>query len=114
MDNKDGIIQDIIYIVKVFEASHIDSRKYDFFQETVAITSDYQRAKYILEYNVGGIDDGIYKYALLITVKDGKVYGEINPLNIEVYKYNIELNTFEICNEKDIIEGINNLYCYIK
>ena len=107
MDNKDGVIQDIIYIIKVFEVSHIDNRKYDFFQETVAITSDYQRAKYIL-------DDGIYKYALLITVKDGKVYGEINPLNIEVYKYNIELNTFEICNEKDIIEGINNLYCYIK
>lgn len=114
MDNKDGIIQDRIYIVKVFEASYIDSRKYDFFQETVAITSDYQRAKHILKYNVGGIDDGIYKYALLITIGDGKVYGEINPLNIEVYKYNIELNTFEICNEKDIIEGINNLYCYIK
>ena len=103
-----------IYIVKVFEVEYLGGRKHRYYQETVAVTSNYQRAKDILENNICGIDDGEYEYGLLVTVGDGKVYSEINPLNLEVFHYNVELDKFEPCDDEEIIEGIEYIYSYIK
>lgn len=104
-----------IYIVKVFEVEYLGGRKHRYYQETVAVTSNYMRAIDILENNICGIDDGgEYEYALLVTVKDGKVYSEINPLDLKVFHYNVELDKFESCDDEEIIEGIKYIYSYIE
>ena len=83
-----------IYLVKVFnikEGEFIPTLE----EETVAVCTDKNRAEEILKYNIAGIDDGCYNYGLIITVADGRVYGEINPIDLSVYKYNKKENSFE-------------------
>ena len=89
-----------IYLVKVFnikEGTFMDTLE----EETVAACTDKNRAEEILKYNVAGIDDGCYNYGLIVTVADGKVYGEINPIDLSVYKYNKKENSFELLDDKD-------------
>ena len=89
-----------IYLVKVFnikEGEFIPTLE----EETVAACTDKNRAEEILKYNIAGIDDGCYNYGLIVTVVDGKVYGEINPIDLSVYEYNVYENGFELLNDKD-------------
>ena len=89
-----------IYLVKVFnikEGIYVDTLE----EETVAVCTDKNRAEEILKYNKGGIDDGYYDYGLIVTVVDGKVYGEINPIDLSFYKYNVYEDGFELLNDKD-------------
>ena len=89
-----------IYLVKVFninEGEFIPTLE----EETVAACTDKNRAEEILKYNIAGIDDGCYNYGLIVTVVDGKVYGEISPVGLSIYKYNIFVNSFELLDDKD-------------
>ena len=89
-----------IYLVKVFnikEGTYVDRLE----EETVAVCTDKNRAEEILKYNIAGIDDGCYNYGLIVTVADGRVYGEINPIDLSVYKYNVYENSFELLDDKD-------------
>ena len=83
-----------IYLVKVFnikEGEFIPTLE----EETVAACTDKNRAEEILNYNMYGIDDRYYDYGLIVTVVDGKVYGEISPVGLNIYKYNVYENSFE-------------------
>ena len=83
-----------IYLVKVFnvkEGTFMDTLD----EETIAACTDKNRAEEILNHNMYGIDDRYYDYGLIVTVVDGKVYGEINPVGLSIYKYNVYENSFE-------------------
>ena len=83
-----------IYLVKVFnikEGTFMDTLE----EETVAVCTDKDRAEEIIRENKCGIDDGYYNYGLIVTVIDGKVYGEISPIDLSIYKYNVYENSFE-------------------
>ena len=101
-----------IYLVKVFnikEGTFMDTLE----EETVAACTDKNRAEEILKYNVAGIDDGCYNYGLIITVADGRVYGEINPIDLSVYKYNKEENSFEALSYyNDVTLTVKKNYCF--
>ena len=89
-----------VYLVKVFnvkEGEFIPTLE----EETIAACTDKNRAKEILKYNIYGIDDGYYDYGLIVTVVDGKVYGEISPIDLSIYKYNVYENSFELLDDKD-------------
>ena len=89
-----------IYLVKVFnvkEGTYVDRLE----EETVAVCTDKDRAEEILKYNIAGIDDCYYNYGLIVTVVDGKVYGEISPIDLSIYKYNVYENSFELLGDKD-------------
>ena len=89
-----------IYLVKVFnvkEGTFMDTLD----EETIAACTDKNRAEEILKYNIAGIDDGCYNYGLIVTVVDGKVYGEISPVGLSIYKYNVFVNSFELLDDKD-------------
>ena len=89
-----------IYLVKVFnikEGIFMDTLE----EETVAVCTDKDRAKEIIRENKCGIDDGYYNYGLIVTVIDGKVYGEISPIDLSIYKYNVYENSFELLDNKD-------------
>lgn len=83
-----------IYLVKVFnikEGEFIPTLE----EETVAACTDKNRAEEIIRENKCGIDDRCYDYGLIVTVIDGRVYGEISPIDLSIYKYNIYENSFE-------------------
>ena len=89
-----------IYLVKVFnikEGEFIPTLE----EETVAACTDKDRAEEILEHNMYGIDDRCYDYGLIVTVVDGKVYGEINPIDLSIYKYNVCEDGFEPLDYED-------------
>ena len=89
-----------IYLVKVFnikEGIYVDRLE----EETVAVCTDKDRAEEILEHNMYGIDDRYYDYGLIVTVVDGKVYGEINPIDLSIYEYNVFINSFELLDDED-------------
>ena len=89
-----------IYLVKVFnvkEGEFIPTLE----EETVAACIDKNRAEEILKYNMYGIDDRCYDYGLIVTVVDGKVYGEISPVDLSIYKYNVFINSFELLDDED-------------
>ena len=89
-----------IYLVKVFnvkEGIYVDRLE----EETVAVCTDKDRAEEILEHNMYGIDDRYYDYGLIVTVVDGKVYGEISPIDLSIYEYNVFINSFELLDDKD-------------
>ena len=89
-----------IYLVKVFNVKEGEFTP-TLEEETVAVCTDKDRAEEILEYNIYGIDDRCYDYGLIVTVVDGKVYGEISPIDLSIYKYNVYENTFELLDDKD-------------
>ena len=94
-----------IYLVKVFnikEGTFMDTLD----EETVAVCTDKYRAEEIIRENKCGIDDGCYNYGLIVTVMDGKVYGEISPIDLSVYKYNKEENSFELLDYDDKVNFI--------
>lgn len=101
-----------IYLVKVFnikEGIYVDGLE----EETVAVCTDKNRAEEILKYNIYGIDDRCYNYGLIVTVVDGKVYGEINPIDLSVYKYNKKENSFEALSyHNDITLTVKKNYCF--
>ena len=89
-----------IYLVKVFnvkEGEFIPTLE----EETVAACTDKNRAEEILKYNIAGIDDRYYNYGLIVTVADGRVYGEINPIDLSVYKYNKKDDSFKLLDDED-------------
>ena len=89
-----------IYLVKVFnvkEGTFMDTLE----EETIAVCTDKDRAEEIIRENKCGIDDGYYNYGLIVTVVDGKVYGEISPIDLSIYKYNVYENSFELLDDKD-------------
>ena len=89
-----------IYLVKVFnikEGEFIPTLE----EETVAACTDKNRAEEILKYNIAGIDDGYYNYGLIVTVVDGKVYGEISPIDLSIYKYNVYEDSFKLLDDED-------------
>ena len=89
-----------IYLVKVFNVKEGEFTP-TLEEETVAACTDKNRAEEILKYNIAGIDDGCYNYGLIVTVIDGKVYGEISPIDLSIYKYNVYENSFELLDDKD-------------
>ena len=94
-----------IYLVKVFnvkEGIYVDTLE----EETVAVCTYKDRAEEILKYNVAGIDDSYYNYGLIVTVVDGKVYGEISPVDLSIYEYNVFINSFELLDDKDEVSLI--------
>ena len=101
-----------IYLVKVFnikEGTFMDTLD----EETVAVCTDKNRAEEILKYNIAGIDDGCYNYGLIVTVADGRVYGEINPIDLSVYKYNKKENSFEVLSYyNDVTLTVKKNYCF--
>ena len=91
---------DCIYLVKVFnikEGIYVDTLD----EETMAVCTDKDRAEEIIRENKCGIDDGYYNYGLIVTVVDGKVYGEISPIDLSIYKYNVYEDGFELLDDKD-------------
>ena len=88
-----------IYLVKVFNIK--EGEFISTLEETVAACTDKNRAEEILKYNIAGIDDGCYNYGLIVTVVDGKVYGEISPIDLSIYKYNKKEDSFELLDDKD-------------
>ena len=101
-----------IYLVKVFnvkEGTFMDTLE----EETVAACTDKDRAKEIIKENKCGIDDGYYNYGLIVTVADGRVYGEINPIDLSIYKYNKKENSFEALSYyNDITLTVKKNYCF--
>ena len=105
---------DKIYVIKVFNVENKDG-KYTFSEEIAMITSHCLLALKTVYNNIGGIDDCFYQYALILTIEDGKVYGDVDPLNLEVFKYNKPLNIYEKFDEdEDMIKAIKQRYCYYK
>ena len=102
-----------IYLVKVFnvkEGIFMDTLD----EETVTACMDKNRAEEILKYNIAGIDDGYYNYGLIVTVVDGKVYGEISPIDLSIYKYNKEENSFKPLGYDDEVSFIvKKRYCFL-
>ena len=102
-----------IYLVKVFnvkEGTFMDTLE----EETVAVCTDKDRAEEIIRGNKCRIDDGYYNYALIVTVVDGKVYGEISPIDLSIYKYNVFINSFELLDDKDEVNFIvKKRYCFL-
>ena len=89
-----------IYLVKVFnvkEGTFMDTLE----EETVAVCTDKDRAEEIIRENKCGIDDCYYNYGLIVTVVDGKVYGEISPIDLSIYEYNVFINSFELLDDED-------------
>ena len=89
-----------IYLVKVFnikEGTFMDTLE----EETMAVCTDKDRAEEIIRENKCGIDDGYYNYGLIVTVVDGKVYGEISPIDLSIYEYNVFINSFELLDDED-------------
>ena len=100
-----------IYLVKVFnvkEGTFMDTLD----EETIAVCTDKDRAEEILKYNIAGIDDGYYNYGLIVTVIDGKVYGEISPIDLTVYKYNKKENSFEFLDDDKVNLTVKKNYCF--
>ena len=101
-----------IYLVKVFnvkEGEFISTLE----EETVAACTDKDRAEERLKYNIAGIDDGCYNYGLIVTVADGRVYGEISPIDLSVYKYNKKENSFETLSYyNDVTLTVKKNYCF--
>ena len=89
-----------IYLVKVFNIKEGEFTS-TLEEETVAACTDKDRAEEILEHNMYGIDDRCYDYGLIVTVVDGKVYGEISPIDLSIYEYNVFINSFELLDDKD-------------
>lgn len=105
---------DKIYVIKVFNVEN-NNGEYIFNEEIAMITAHHQLALKTIYNNIGGIDDCWYEYALIVTIEDGKVYGEIDPLNLQVFKYNKPLNIYEKFDEdEDMINAIKHRYCYYK
>lgn len=105
---------DKIYVVKVFNVENKDD-KYTFNEEIAMITSHRSLALNTVYNNIGGIDDCWYRYALIVTIEDGKVYGEIDPLDLQVFKYNKHLNIYEKFDEdENMINAIEKRYSYYK
>ena len=104
-----------IYLVKVFnvkEGTFMDTLE----EETVAVCTDKDRAEEIIRENKCGIDDGYYNYGLIVTVVDGKVYGEISPIDLSIYKYNVYENSFEPLDydDKDKVNlTVKKSYCFL-
>ena len=101
-----------IYLVKVFnvkEGTFMDTLD----EETIAVCTDKDRAEEILKYNIAGIDDGYYNYGLIVTVIDGKVYGEISPIDLNVYKYNKKENSFEFLDDDKVNLTVKKSYCFL-
>ena len=102
-----------IYLVKVFnvkEGTFMDTLE----EETVAACTDKDRAEEILKYNIYGINDRCYNYGLIVTVADGKVYGEISPIDLSIYKYNVYENSFELLDDKDEVSlTVKKNYCFL-
>ena len=102
-----------IYLVKVFnvkEGTFMDTLE----EETVAVCTDKDRAEEILEHNMYGIDDRCYDYGLIVTVVDGKVYGEISPIDLSIYEYNVFINSFELLDDEDKVNFIvKKRYCFL-
>ena len=102
-----------IYLVKVFnvkEGTFMDTLD----EETVAVCTDKDRAEEIIRENKCGIDDGYYNYGLIVTVVDGKVYGEISSIDLSIYKYNVYENTFEPLDYDDRVNFIvKKRYCFL-
>ena len=103
-----------IYLVKVFnvkEGTFMDTLE----EETVAVCTDKDRAEEIIRENKCGIDDGYYNYGLIVTVVDGKVYGEISPIDLSIYKYNVYENSFGLLDDKDEVSLIvKKNYCFFR
>ena len=89
-----------IYLVKVFNIKEGEFTP-TLEEETVAACTDKDRAAEILEHNMYGIDDRCYDYGLIVTVVDGKVYGEISPIDLSIYKYNVYEDSFELLDDED-------------
>ena len=107
-------VSDKIYIVKVFNCTIEWTKRVDIEEEVVAVCSNKNRAEEIMKYNYGGVDDGVYKYGMIITVKDGKVYGEIHPIDMKIYEFNEELDIFtpiQDGNDK-VVQIMYDRYCY--
>ena len=102
-----------IYLVKVFnvkEGTFMDTLE----EETVAVCTDKDRAEEIIRENKCGIDDCYYNYGLIVTVVDGKVYGEISPIDLSIYKYNKEEDGFEPLDYDDRVNFIvKKRYCFL-
>ena len=102
-----------IYLVKVFnikEGMFMDTLE----EETVAACMDKNRAEEILKYNKCGIDDGYYNYGLIVTVVDGKVYGEVSPIDLSISKYNKEKDSFESLDYDDRVNfTVKKSYCFL-
>ena len=101
-----------IYLVKVFnvkEGIYVNRLE----EETVAVCTDKDRAEEILEHNMYGIDDRCYDYGLIVTVVDGKVYGEISPIDLSIYKYNVYGDSFEALSYyNDVTLTVKKNYCF--
>ena len=101
-----------IYLVKVFNIKEGEFTP-TLEEETVAACTDKNRAEEILKYNIAGIDDGCYNYGLIITVADGRVYGEISPIDLSIYKYNVYEDGFEPLDYDDRVNFIvKKNYCF--
>ena len=101
-----------IYLVKVFnvkEGIFMDTLE----EETVAACTDKDRAEEIIRENKCGIDDGYYNYGLIVTVVDGKVYGEISPIDLSIYKYNVYENGFEPLDDDKVNFTVKKSYCFL-
>ena len=101
-----------IYLVKVFnvkEGTFMDTLE----EETVAVCTDKDRAEEIIRENKCGIDDGYYNYGLIVTIVDGKVYGEINPIDLSIYKYNKEKDSFESLDDDKVNLTVKKSYCFL-
>ena len=101
-----------IYLVKVFnikEGTFMDTLD----EETVAACMDKDRAEEIIRENKCGIDDGYYDYGLIVTVVDGKVYGEISPVDLSIYKYNKEKDSFESLDDDKVNLTVKKSYCFL-
>ena len=101
-----------IYLVKVFnikEGTFMDTLE----EETMAVCTDKDRAEEIIRENKCGIDDGYYNYGLIVTVVDGKVYGEISPIDLSIYKYNKEKDSFESLDDDKVNLTVKKSYCFL-
>ena len=101
-----------IYLVKIFnvkEGIFMDTLE----EETVAVCTDKDRAEEIIRENKCGIDDGYYNYGLIVTVADGKVYGEISPIDLSIYKYNVYKNSFELLGDDKVNLTVKKSYCFL-
>ena len=101
-----------IYLVKVFnvkEGIFMDTLE----EETIAVCIDKDRAEEIIRENKCGIDDGYYNYGLIVTVVDGKVYGEISTIDLSVYKYNRYENSFESLDDDKVNLTVKKSYCFL-
>lgn len=82
--------------------------QYAVYMESSSYHKTEEDARYFIEHNIGGLDDGCFNYAAAVKIPFGIYMGEYTDVeDVIPYVYNRELGTFEL------ISDTENIFCHL-